>query len=115
MPRKPTTTDAFNAIAEPRRRAIIELLAQRGALAVGAIVAALGFAQPDVSKHLSVLREVGIVSVSQDGKQRVYQLEAEALKSVYDWAKAFEQFWTNQMDRIKERAERKAAEKKQDH
>jgi len=112
MPRAPTTTDAFNAIAEPRRRAIIELLAKHGALAVGAIVAALGFQQPDVSKHLAVLREVGIVSVSKEGRQRVYQLEAESLKSVHDWVKAFERLWSHQMDRIKERAERKAAAKK---
>jgi DNA-binding transcriptional ArsR family regulator len=113
MPRATTTSDAFNAIAEPKRRAIIELLAKRGALAVGAIVAALGFQQPDVSKHLAVLREVGIVSVSQDGRQRVYRLEAESLKTVHDWVKAFEQFWSHQMDRIKVRAERKAAAKKQ--
>ena len=113
MPRATTTSDAFNAIAEPRRRAIIELLAKRGALAVGAIVAALGFQQPDVSKHLAVLREVGIVSVSQDGRQRVYRLEAESLKTVHDWVKAFEEHWSHLMDRIKERAERKAASKKQ--
>jgi DNA-binding transcriptional ArsR family regulator len=89
MPRAATTTDVFNAIAEPRRRQIIELLARRGALAVGALVVALGIPQPAVSKHLGVLRKVGVVTVIKQGKQRVYSLEAEKLKTVYDWAKAF--------------------------
>src|SRR5262245_48837535 len=108
MPRAATTTDVFNAIAEPRRRQIIELLARRGTLAVGAFVIILGLPQPAVSKHLGVLRKVGLVSVEKDGRQRVYRLNAKQLKSVYDWAKAFEQLWSHQLDRIKQRAERRA-------
>ena len=106
MPRASTTADVFNAIAEPRRRQIIEVLARRGALAVGALVVTLGIPQPAVSKHLSVLRKVGVVSVTKQGQQRLYQLEAKELKSVHDWAKKFEQHWSHQLDRIKERAER---------
>jgi len=108
MARASTTTDVFNAIAEPRRRQIVDLLAKRGALAVGTLVAVLGLPQPAVSKHLGVLRTVGVVSVTKDGRQRLYQLEAERLKHVHDWVKGFEHLWTHQLDRIKERAERKA-------
>ncbi|MBX9653802.1 metalloregulator ArsR/SmtB family transcription factor [bacterium] len=108
MARAPTTSDVFNAIAEPGRRLIIELLSQRGNLAVGTLVVALGMTQPTVSKHLGVLRKVGVVSVTKLGQQRVYRLEAERLKVVHDWAKQFEQHWSHQLDRIKERAERKA-------
>jgi DNA-binding transcriptional ArsR family regulator len=111
MPRAATTTDVFNAIAELRRRQIIELLARRGALTVRALVIAVGLPQPAVSKHLGVLREVGIVSVSQSGRERVYRLNPQELKSVYDWTKAFEHFWSHQLDRIKERAERKARDR----
>lgn len=110
MPRAATTTDVFNAIAEPRRRQIIELLARRGALAVGALVLAVGLPQPAVSKHLGVLRKVGVVSGLKQGRQRVYKLEAEKLKTVHDWVKAFESLWGHQIDRIKERAERRARE-----
>jgi DNA-binding transcriptional ArsR family regulator len=110
MPRAQTTSDVFNAIAEPRRRQIVGLLAQRGALAVGTIVAALGLPQPAISKHLGVLRKVGIVEVIRQGKQRVYSLEAEKLKIVHDWVKTFEALWGHQLDRIKERAERRARE-----
>jgi DNA-binding transcriptional ArsR family regulator len=106
MPRAPTTADVFNAIAEPRRRQIVEVLAKRGALAVGTLVVALGLPQPAVSKHLGVLRKVGVVAVIKQGKERVYNLEAEKLKTVHDWVKAFEELWDNQLDRIKERAER---------
>jgi DNA-binding transcriptional ArsR family regulator len=108
MPRAPTTSDVFNAIAEPRRRQIIELLARRGALAVGTLVVTLGLPQPAVSKHLGVLRKVGVVAVIKQGKQRVYHLEAEKLKTVHDWVKAFEELWDHQLDRIKERAEQRA-------
>lgn len=108
MPRAATTTDAFNAIAEPRRRQIVELLSRRGALAVGAIVVALGLPQPAVSKHLGVLRQVGIVSAKQQGQQRLYRLEGKELKHVYDWISKFERFWTHQLDRIKLRAEQRA-------
>src|SRR5215510_3467876 len=111
MARAATTTDVFNAIAEPRRRQLIELLARRGALAVGALVVALGLPQPAVSKHLGVLREVGVVSVEKNGRQRVYRLNPLELKSVYDWTKAFEHFWSHQLDRIKQRAEEKARQR----
>ena len=112
MPRAATTSDVFNAIAEPRRRQIVELLARRGALAVGAMVAALGLPQPAVSKHLAVLHEVGIVSATKYGRQRLYQLEARELKQVYEWVSKFERLWVHQLDRIKQRAELKAKEKR---
>ena len=111
MARAATTSDAFNAIAEPRRRQIIELLARRGALAVGALVAALGLSQPAVSKHLAVLHEVGIVSATRDGRQRLYQLEAGKLKPVHDWLSKFERLWSHKLERIKARAEGRAREK----
>ena len=107
MPRASTTSDVFNAIAEPRRRQILELLGRRGALAVGALVVSLGLPQPAVSKHLGVLRKVGVVAVIKQGKQRVYKLDAEKLKTVHDWVKAFEELWDHQLDRIKQRAERR--------
>jgi DNA-binding transcriptional ArsR family regulator len=113
MPRAPTTSDVFNAIAEPRRREILDLLARRGALTVGALVISLGLPQPAVSKHLGVLRQVGVVSVIKRGKERVYNLEAEKLKDVHDWVKAFEAFWGHKLDRIKERAEQRAREQKE--
>ena len=112
MPRATTTSDVFNAIAEPRRRQIIELLARHGAMTVGAVVAAIGLAQPAVSKHLAVLHDVGIVSATSDGRQRVYRLEAGELKHVYAWARQFERLWKHQLNRIKERAERRVAERR---
>ncbi len=111
MPRAATTTDVFNAIAEPRRREIIDVLVGGRAHAVGALVKTLRMPQPAVSKHLGVLRKVGIVSVSKRGRQRLYRLNAEELKPVNDWVKTYERFWTHQLDRIKERAERKATER----
>lgn len=108
MPRAATTSDVFNAIAEPRRRQIIELLSQQRSLAVGAIVLSLGLPQPAVSKHLGVLREVGLVSVIKQGQSRVYELNHERLRPVYDWVKTFERHWNRQLDRIRERAEQRA-------
>lgn len=110
MPRAATTTDAFNAIAEPRRRAIIDMLVDGRPHTVGEVVERLRMPQPAVSKHLGVLREVGIVSASKHGRFRLYRLNAEELKPVHDWVKAYEQFWTHHLGRIKDRAERKAAE-----
>ena len=110
MARAATTTDVFNAIAEPRRRMIIDALA-KGDQSVGQLMARLKFAQPAVSKHLGVLRKVGLVSVSKQGRQRMYRLNAKELKPVHDWTKRFEEFWTHQLDRIKERAEKKARER----
>ena len=110
MPRARTTADVFNAIAEPRRRQIVELLGRRGALGVGTLVVTLGLPQPAVSKHLGVLRKVGVVAVIKQGKQRVYSLEAERLRTVHDWVKGFEKLWDHQLSQIKERAERRARE-----
>src|SRR5262245_53870857 len=110
MPRARTTADVFNAIAEPRRRQIVELLARRGALTVGTLVVAVGLPQPAVSKHLGVLRQVGVVSMVKQGQQRVYQLEAAKLKTVHEWVSGFEELWSHQLDRIKQRAEKRARE-----
>src|SRR4051794_15775675 len=107
MARAPTTSDVFNAIAEPRRREIIAELAG-GERPVGDLVRALRLPQPAVSKHLGVLRQVGVVAVTRRGRERVYRLEAQELKAVHDWVKPYERFWTHQLDRIKERAERLA-------
>jgi DNA-binding transcriptional ArsR family regulator len=111
MPRAATTTDVFNAIAEPKRREIIDALIGSRPQAVGELVLRLGISQPAVSKHLGVLRKVGIVSVSKQGQQRLYRLNPQELKPVHDWVKAYEQFWTAQLDRIKLHAERKAKER----
>ena len=111
MARAATTTDVFNAIAEPRRRQIIDLLAQRGDRPVGDLVDALQLPQPTVSKHLGVLRKVGIVSVFKRGQSRLYSLNAQELQVVHEWVRTFERFWTHQINRIKERAERKAAQR----
>lgn len=99
MARSPTTSDAFNAVAEPRRRQILDLLA-RGERPVNDMVASLGLPQPLVSKHLRVLREVGLVSVRGSGQQRLYRLNADRLKPIHDWVKSFEQFWTESLDRL---------------
>jgi len=109
MARAATTTDVFNAIAEPRRRAIVDLLVDGKDHAVGDVVIKLRMAQPAVSKHLAVLRKVGVVAVSRRGKHRLYRLNAKELKPVHDWVKDYERFWTNHLDRIKERAEQKTA------
>lgn len=115
MARAATTTDAFNAIAEPRRREIIGLLSRRNAWPVNELAAEIGLAQPAVSKHLGVLRKVGLVSVRKQGQQRMYELNARELKAVHDWVKTFERYWTNHVDRIRERAERRARETKTSH
>jgi DNA-binding transcriptional ArsR family regulator len=107
MPRAATTTDVFNAIAEPRRRELIDLLVDGKPYAVGDMVEALQLPQPSVSKHLAVLRKVGIVSVTKQGPLRLYRLEPRQLKPVHDWIKQYERFWAHHLDRIKERAERK--------
>jgi DNA-binding transcriptional ArsR family regulator len=99
MARSPTTSDAFNAVAEPRRRQILDLLA-RGERPVNDVVAALGLAQPQVSKHLRVLREVGLVSVRVAGQQRLYALNAERLRPIHDWIRTFEPFWDHQLGQI---------------
>jgi len=107
MPRAATTTDAFNAVSEPRRREILSYLAQQER-PVGDIVARLKLEQPSVSKHLSVLRKVGLVRVRRDGRCMLYRINADALKPVHDWTSMFEKYWTDQLDRIKVRAEENA-------
>jgi DNA-binding transcriptional ArsR family regulator len=111
MARAATTTDVFNAIAEPRRREIIGLLKDGREWAVGDVVARVKIAQPAVSKHLGVLRKVGVVSAIKRGQHRMYRLNAAELKPVHDWVKTFERYWTHQLGQIKERAERKALER----
>jgi DNA-binding transcriptional ArsR family regulator len=99
MARAPTTTDAFNAVAEPRRREILGAVAG-GERSVNELVAVLGVPQPLVSKHLRVLREVGLVVVRDDGRQRMYRLNGPALKPIYDWVKDFEQLWSERFARM---------------
>lgn len=99
MARAATTTDAFNAVAEPRRREILDLLA-RGERPVNDLVALLGLAQPLVSKHLRVLREVGLVEVREEGRQRMYRLNGHPLKPIFDWVKGYEQMWTERFDHL---------------
>jgi len=111
VPRASTTSDVFNAIAEPRRRQIIELLADAGEQPVGELVSRLRLPQPAVSKHLGVLRRVRLVNVSRRGRRRVYRLNPQELKTVHDWARMFERFWSHQLLRIKEQAERKHQER----
>jgi DNA-binding transcriptional ArsR family regulator len=109
MARAATTLDAFNAVAEPKRRQVLETLAY-GEMPVSDLVVRLGWPQPMVSKHLGVLKEVGLVTARREGRQRLYQVNGEQLKTIYDWTKMFEKFWSHQLLRIKERAERKSKE-----
>jgi DNA-binding transcriptional ArsR family regulator len=111
MARAATTTDAFNAIAEPRRREIIDLLNDGREWAVGEVVARVKIAQPAVSRHLGVLRKVGVLTVVKRGRFRLYRLHAAQLKPVHDWVKSYERYWTHQISRIKERAEQKAMDR----
>jgi DNA-binding transcriptional ArsR family regulator len=101
MARAATTVDAFNAVAEPRRRQILDLLAA-GERPVNDLVASLGLAQPQVSKHLRVLRQVGLVDVRDEGRQRVYRLNGHPLRPIHDWVKKYEQLWSERMDRLDE-------------
>lgn len=104
VPRAATTFDAFNAIAESRRRDILAFLAP-DERAVGDIVAAFDLPQPSVSKHLRVLREVGLVHVRRHGKQVYYRTNVEAIRPLYEWTRTFERYWRHQLARVKERAE----------
>jgi DNA-binding transcriptional ArsR family regulator len=99
MARAATTTDAFNAVAEPRRREILDLLAQ-GERPVNDLVRQLRLGQPQVSKHLRVLREVGLVHVREDGRQRLYRLNGRPLKSIHEWVKNYEQAWNERFARL---------------
>jgi DNA-binding transcriptional ArsR family regulator len=97
--RAATTTDAFNAVAEPRRRQILDTLTE-GERSVNEIVHELGLAQPQVSKHLRVLREVGVVSVREAGRQRLYRLNGQALKPIHDWLKPYEDAWSQRFEQL---------------
>ena len=108
MARAATTSDAFNAIAEPRRRQILLFLADRE-YSVNEIVDGLRVDQPSVSKHLRVLRDTGLVRMRCNGRQKLYRTNAEAIRPLHEWTSIFERYWTNQLNRVKERAEKKAA------
>jgi DNA-binding transcriptional ArsR family regulator len=97
--RAATTADAFNAVAEPRRRQILDVLAG-GERPVNAVVAQLGLAQPQVSKHLRVLRDVGVVEVRNEGRRRLYRLNGHALKPIHDWVKGYERTWSERFDQL---------------
>ena len=97
--RAATTADAFNAVAEPRRREILDVLA-RGERPVNDLVLELGLAQPQVSKHLRVLREVGAVDVREEGRHRLYRLNGRALKPIHDWVKRYERTWSERFERL---------------
>jgi DNA-binding transcriptional ArsR family regulator len=99
MARAATTADAFNAVAEPRRREILDLLAG-GERPVNELVRLLGLAQPQVSKHLRVLREVGVVDVRTDGRQRLYRLNGRALKPIHDWVQTYERSWSERFEQL---------------
>ncbi len=110
MARAATTSDPFNAVAEPRRRQILEYLANEER-EVGQIVIALRLEQPSVSKHLKVLHRVGLVRVRRNGRHMLYKTNAQALRPLHEWTGFFERLWTDQLDRIKDRAEQKELEK----
>lgn len=107
MARAATTSDTFNAIAEPRRREILDHLAS-GEHSVNDLVIRLRLEQPSVSKHLRVLRDVGLVRVRRHGRQMLYQTNAEGIRPLHEWTKTFERLWAHQLTRVKERAEQKA-------
>lgn len=110
MPRAPATLDPFNAIAEPKRREVLAALAKASRsgtteVPVNDLVNLLHWPQPQVSKHLAVLREVGIVAVRRRGRERLYSINGEGLKTIHDWAAMFDRFWTHHIDRVKQHAE----------
>jgi DNA-binding transcriptional ArsR family regulator len=108
MARAATTSDAFNAVAEPRRRDILNYLALQER-SVGEIVAELELEQPSVSKHLRVLLDVGLVNVRREGRRMLYRVNAEAIRPLHEWTSTFERFWQHQLNRAKEHAERKSS------
>ena len=101
MPRRPTTHDPFNAIAEPRRRRLLEVLGTEE-LPVNQIVEQVRWSQPTVSKHLGVLKQVGLVKERREGRQRLYRVNAERLKPIYDWVAPFQAYWDEKFDRLDE-------------
>ena len=110
VPRVATTSDVFNAVAEPRRREILSYLALEER-PVGEIVAAMELEQPSVSKHLRVLRDVGLVHVRREGRRMLYRANADAIRPLHEWTSKFERFWKHQLNRVKERAEGKEGER----
>src|SRR6202167_4114339 len=108
MARAATTSDSFNAVAEPRRREILNFLALQER-PVGDIVAALGMEQPSVSKHLRVLLDVGLVNVRREGRRMMYRVNAEAIRPLHEWTNTFARYWQHQLNRVKEQAERKSS------
>jgi DNA-binding transcriptional ArsR family regulator len=113
MARAATTSDAFNAVAEPQRRRILVLLKGRER-PVNELARALRITQPRTSKHLRVLREVGLVQVREAGQQRLYGLDARGLRPVHDWVVGFEQFWEERLDRLNEYVKKQQKESKDD-
>jgi DNA-binding transcriptional ArsR family regulator len=109
MARAAATSDAFNAVAEPRRRDILNYLALQER-PVGDIVAALELEQPSVSKHLRVLKDVGLVQARREGRQMLYRVNADAIRPLHEWASTFERLWLHQLHKLKERAEREHEE-----
>jgi DNA-binding transcriptional ArsR family regulator len=113
MARAATTADAFNAVAEPRRRQILDVLAG-GERPVNDLVAALGLAQPQVSKHLRVLREVGVVDVRENGRQRLYRVNGRALRPIHDWVQGYERLWSERFERLEDVLEELKKEEEDD-
>jgi len=113
MARAPTTSDAFNAVAEPRRRQILDVLAG-GERPVNDLVVRLGVRQPQVSKHLRVLRDVGLVEVREEGRQRMYRLNGRALKPIHDWVEELEQTWNERFEALDELLEELDAKERED-
>lgn len=111
MARAPTTFDPFNAVAEPKRRQLLEVLGTSES-AVNELVGQLGWTQPMVSKHLGVLKQVGLVSERRAGRQRLYRVNAEALKPIYDWVTPFEQLWNARYERLDQLLQNLQEEKK---
>src|SRR5574342_1160426 len=110
MARTPTTYDPFNAVAEPKRRQILEVIGS-GELSVNEIVRKLGWSQPTVSKHLGVLKQVGLVNERRVGRQRLYRVTAERLKPIFDWVTPFEKFWSERFERLDQVLEEMKKEK----
>ncbi len=107
MPRAATTSDAFNAVAEPRRRDILNFIAMQER-SVTEIVDALEMEQPSVSKHLKVLKEVGLVDVRREGRQMLYRVNGSAIRPLWEWTSTFQRMWRHQLAMVKENAERKS-------
>ncbi|MEO5888351.1 MAG: metalloregulator ArsR/SmtB family transcription factor [Anaerolineales bacterium] len=114
MARTPTTYDPFNAVAEPKRRQVLAVLGTEE-LSVNEIVERLGWNQPSVSKHLGVLKQVGLVSERRVGRQRMYQVNAEKLRPIFDWVTPFEKFWNERFDRLDEVLKKMQEKEKNNH